>query len=491
MPPDSAAEQSVPSAPGKSPTAAALLRRLLSKPDNAYRLREPELVPVGGEAVLRAVAKLIAASDTGAVFPVHPQLNPGGLERRVLRQLKYEASQAAELQVRTLLDALERAELIVRSDDGVRLKLPPERAVVVPAIGGVGERVPDIPNTLGTNTHLSAEQARLKQRAMEEGRAAFAAGDVAGLVAAWERIFAVQPNLRKKWQTWPGKARTAPMQPAFMLTIPGGAARATPAAADIQIQYGRDIGGASTADIDISGGADLRSDIGGSRAADDDDDSVFISKPESSSSSPREDMPPGDIAPADIEPGVASAAISDIAAEHGRLFAASIGKPEQAELLAREVDRLMAAQPEKAHLMPQLVARVGRLYSGGDHVNSPTALLRTMYHKERLRPGDGAGGAAAALPAGPARSKAVDPRIAAEPAWAEQPADVQKVLTTVLDELERLGPKPGAKSWVKHFAAEGHTGFRLAAVKHPELRQIADVGWTAYLEERTSDVPAQ
>ena len=59
---------------------------------------------------------------------------------------------------------------------------------------------------------------------------------------------------------------------------------------------------------------------------------------------------------------------------------------DQATLLAREIDRLVKANPEKAHQLPDLAARAARIYTGGDHVSSPTALIRTMYAKERLRP---------------------------------------------------------------------------------------------------------
>ena len=174
-------------------------------------------------------------------------------------------------------------------------------------------------------------------------------------------------------------------------------------------------------------------------------------------------------------------------AQLGARLAEEIGKPGQADALGRLIGRLVADIPEKAHLLADVVDRAARVYSGGNHVSSPAALLRTMYENEPLRdPGPARPPVRVLGPGAAPPSRPLDPRVAAVPAWAGADAEAQAVIRTLLDELEHSGPLKGRKSWIKHYAAEGHTGFRLAEQRHPELRRIAEDGWEAYLDEATA-----
>ena len=480
-PPTMAHPQAEAEAPPRRPSWRAYMKRLRSDPESAYRLSEPEIVPIGAEDVLCGVAKLIAKSETEGFFAAPRRSGLGSLERRVLRELGKMAGPNAEEQVEKHLQTLERAAFIVRTDAGVGLKLPPERIVEAAALDSGGVRVPNIPKSLGSNEYLSDEQARGKLKAMKDGRAAFAAGDVAGLMAAWDRVFAIQPHLRRKWETWTRKPRPAPTQPSFMLTIPGGAARTT---ADIQIQYSADIDIERAANIDTGGELNLPANIEASRPPTDDDDDIEsdILSESSSSSDARGNIGAGNIEAGNID-GQSEVAISDMAREQGRLFAAAIGKPGQGALLAREIDRLVTSDPAKAHQIPDLVARAGRIYAGGDHVSSPTALLRTMYQKERQRPAETA--RAAASPPAPGKTTELDPRLAAEPAWASQPAEVRVAIVKLLDEFDHAGPLK-SKSWIQHYARDRHAGFLLVCKKYPDVERIAEVGWEQYLEEQTA-----
>ena len=128
--------------PRRRPSGARLYRRMVSDSELAYRLSDPEIVPIGGELVLKAVAKLIAASPDGETYPLNPGFNPGGFERRLVLALK-KIGRAAEEQVRTLLGALVSAELVERTDDAVRLRLPPEREATRRRVGLAGRIGPE------------------------------------------------------------------------------------------------------------------------------------------------------------------------------------------------------------------------------------------------------------------------------------------------------------------------------------------------------------
>ena len=173
-------------------TAAQMVRRLKSRWEFQFALSDLDQIPFGGELVLRTLAKMLAATESGTELPLHaPPLEYGSLTRAVAMKLRLSTSITAERQIAVLLEALARSKLIELSDTAMRFNLPPPK--VQPHAHGYRA----FANTPGTRPNgFTDDQWGDFKRAHREGYAAQRNGDMARAKAIRERMDAMRSSQR-------------------------------------------------------------------------------------------------------------------------------------------------------------------------------------------------------------------------------------------------------------------------------------------------------
>ncbi len=461
--PTNGATHAAPGRPkSRRPTGASLVRRLLSSEDLAYRLKDTDLVPHGGEQVLKVVARLIASSPTGELFPVHYRFAPGGLARKVVLKLGLVGSKAEE-QIDTHLSALMDAELLVRTDEGYSLPLPPlpEEPELSAADASSAETMPGsditymhpVPGRGPTGLSPEGYQQRIAMRR-----------DVVELQNRYRDLI--------KQQDAEVTAAKAAQQRSMLLAVPGGKAEAGDTRAEIGTEIAREAGDIAreidAAEQPKSPDISAASHVGLADA----ESGKSESQPATSASRAR-----------DGRPGISAAEMPDISPEH-----MSAAKSLAADLISK-----FGFRAEKTL---GIVREVAMWFHGGitrDQMDPAIERALTVHRRDRQQGKPGVASVnylskiflegmpnyreahrlqdiqASAPPVAPA-TPFIDPRIAGVEAWRAADVETRCGLAFMVDLLDGP-PKRDRPSRLRSLQNRYGKAYKLLIAERPDAEE--------------------